>query len=84
MNISLTRHNEEFIEKQLDSGHYANRSEVVRAALRMMEQNTDVEARIQAGINRGLADIEAGRVSDFDPEEIIAEGRKRLADRKSK
>lgn len=82
MNVSLTEHYEEFVEKQIESGLYANKSEVIRAALRMMEQNMEFEARVRAGIDRGLADIEAGRVSVFDPQKIKQEGRKRLAAKK--
>lgn len=42
MNISLTKHYNQFVEKKVKSGRYESRSEVVRAALRLMET---VEAR---------------------------------------
>ncbi len=37
MNISLTKHYNEFVEEKVKSGRYESRSEVVRAALRLME-----------------------------------------------
>ena len=79
MNISLTKRHEEFVEELLNSGHYANKSEVIRAGLRLLESQTKFDLHIQAGINRGLADLEAGRVSDFDAEELKSEGRRKLA-----
>ena len=38
MNISLPKHLEEFIADQVRSGRFANRDEVVRTALRQMEE----------------------------------------------
>lgn len=37
-NINLTEHSDGFIADQLSSGHYKNASEVVRAGLRLLEQ----------------------------------------------
>ena len=37
MNISLTKHYNQFVEEKVKSGRYESRSEVVRAALRLME-----------------------------------------------
>lgn len=36
--ITLTSHFEEFITKQVDSGKYQDASEVLQAALRLLEQ----------------------------------------------
>ena len=38
-------------------------------------------AALKADIDKGLADVAAGRVKDFDTDRIIARGRKLLADR---
>ena len=38
MNISLTKHYNEFVEEKVKSGRYESRSEVIRAALRLMEE----------------------------------------------
>lgn len=37
MNIALTKHFEELIERLIDSGRYNNSSEVVRAGLRILD-----------------------------------------------
>ena len=36
---------------------------------------------LRRDVRRGLDDLEAGRVQDFDSEAIIAEGKKLLAER---
>jgi antitoxin ParD1/3/4 len=63
---TLGQHFEAFIQAQLASGRYADASEVVRDALRLMEQRERRLAAVDAALERGLADIEAGRVHDAD------------------
>lgn len=47
-NVSLSEHFYDFIQRCVDSGRYQNASEVVRAALRVLEQQEKEEAaRIQ-------------------------------------
>lgn len=76
MNVSLTKHFEEFVQRQVETGRYNNSSEVIRAALRLLEDyDRATHAKVQAAIDRGLADVEAGRVSPFDLQEIKREGR---------
>ena len=41
MNIYLGKHFEEFVRKQVESGRYANASEVVREALRRYGEQRD-------------------------------------------
>ena len=80
MNVSLTKHFEAFVQQQVASGRYNNSSEVIRAALRLLEDyDRMAQARVQAAVDRGLADLEAGRAAPFDPAEIKHEGRRRLA-----
>jgi antitoxin ParD1/3/4 len=66
MNIYLGKHFEELIRKQVDSGRYANASEVVREALRQYEVNELKLARLRAKIDEGLASIERGDVIEID------------------
>lgn len=63
---TLGQHFEAFIQAQLASGRYHDASEVVRDALRLMEERERRLAAVDAAIERGLADIEAGRVHDAD------------------
>jgi antitoxin ParD1/3/4 len=66
-------------------GDYASVSEVVREALRdwKMKRALQIEelAALKADIDKGLADLAAGRVKAFDAKAIVARGRKLLAAR---
>ncbi|HEX3302925.1 MAG TPA: type II toxin-antitoxin system ParD family antitoxin, partial [Thermomicrobiales bacterium] len=66
MNIYLGKHFEEFIRKQVESGRYANASEVVREALRLYEDNEIKLERLRAKIAEGMASIERGNVIEID------------------
>jgi antitoxin ParD1/3/4 len=63
---TLGAHFEAFVQAQLTSGRYNNASEVLRDALRMMEDRERKLAALDAAIARGLADGAAGRVHDLD------------------
>lgn len=39
-NINLTEHFDQFVEEQIGAGKYKNASEVLRAGLRLLEQET--------------------------------------------
>lgn len=82
--VSLSDHQQEFVQTLVSSGRYHGVSEVVRAGLRLLEdeeERRDAERRrLKAGVDEGLGDIKAGRVSNFDPERIIAKGEARLSD----
>ena len=73
------------VKQAVETGDYASTSEVVRAALRdwKLKRTLQLEelAALKAEIDKGLADVAAGRVKDFDTDQIIARGRKLLADR---
>lgn len=42
-NINLTEHFDRFVERQIDAGRYKNASEVLRAGLRLLEEQTKTE-----------------------------------------
>ena len=63
---TLGKHFESFVQNQLASGRYNNASEVLRDALRLMEERERRMAALDASIERGMADIDAGRVHDLD------------------
>jgi antitoxin ParD1/3/4 len=75
------------VKGAVEGGDYASASEVVRAALRDWKMKRALQlqeiAALKADIDKGLADVAAGRVKDFDGARIIARGRKLLADRSS-
>ena len=72
---TLGKHFEAFVQAQLASGRYNNASEVLRDALRLMEERERKLAALDAAIERGIADSEAGRVHDLDEVtgEVLAE-----------
>jgi antitoxin ParD1/3/4 len=75
------------IRQAVEDGEYASTSEVVREALREWKTRRQLMlselAELKADIDQGLADVAAGRVKKFDPESIIARGRRLLAGRSS-
>jgi antitoxin ParD1/3/4 len=64
INFQLGGHSEEFVQGQLTSGRYTDATEVVRDALRMMEERDQVKAEIRAKIAAGMASARAGRLRD--------------------
>lgn len=59
MNVSLTPRLEELIRRKVESGLYNNASEVVREALRLLEER-DNERRLREELAIGLKQIERG------------------------
>jgi antitoxin ParD1/3/4 len=53
-NINLTDHFDQFVHNQIAAGRYKNASEVLRAGLRLLEQQTNEDAERLAAL-RGLA-----------------------------
>ena len=59
---TIGAHFESFVQAQLSGGRYNNASEVIRDALRLMEDRERRLMALDASISRGLADIATGRV----------------------
>jgi antitoxin ParD1/3/4 len=72
---TLGAHFEKFIQAQLAGGRYNNASEVLRDALRMMEDRDKRRAEIDAAIEQSWQDYEAGRVHNAD--EVFSELRQK-------
>ncbi len=63
--ISLGDYFEDFVENRISEGRYKNASEVIRAGLRLLEEE---ERRIML-LKKAIQDgIESGIVEDFDPQ----------------
>ena len=73
------------IKGAVNGGDYASTSEVVREAVRDWKMKRALQlqelAALKTDIDKGLADVAAGRVRDFDADRIIERGRKLLASR---
>ena len=64
-NINLTEHLDHFVERQVASGRYSNASEIVRASLRLLEEQeqerkTKLKALRQAA-KQGFDEIDQGK-----------------------
>jgi len=62
--ISLGNHFEQFIESAVSKGRYNTASEVVRAGLRLLEEEENRLYALRLAIQEGL---DSGRAIDFDP-----------------
>jgi len=67
--ITVGEHFERFISEQLTDGRYGSTSEVIRAALRLLEER---ESKIQA-LRRALRDGEDSGFETYSLESVISE-----------
>lgn len=88
MNISLTAQLAQVVNDHVASGRYSSASEVVREALRLLVERDELRQlrreRLKVEIARGMADLDAGQVHDFDDdlvEAIRQRGRRERANR---
>jgi antitoxin ParD1/3/4 len=66
--ISLGDYFDEFVSKQVSVGRYKNVSEVIRAGLRLLEDEESKAFALKQAIQKGL---ESPRVEDFDFDEHL-------------
>jgi len=77
MNVSLTPELEQYIRTKVDSGRYLSASEVVREALRLLEQKEKRLEGLRVEIQKGL---DSGRSEPLNMEMIKAKARNRLSE----
>ena len=63
--VALGSYFENFIKTKISQGRYNNASEVIRAGLRLLEENEERIMALKSAINEG---IESGIAEDFDPQ----------------
>ena len=85
VNVSLTPELGAFLQSRVKSGRYQTTSEVVREALRLL-QNQEKEReeglkQVKSKLQRGAAEAERGELLDAD--EVFEELRQLIAQRKS-
>jgi antitoxin ParD1/3/4 len=77
MHVSLTPKLEELIREKVDAGLYNNASEVVREALRLMQEYDEVRRlkleRLRADLAKGEADVAQGRVTSLSDDDELKE-----------
>jgi antitoxin ParD1/3/4 len=84
MNINLTPQLEDLVRQKVASGLYTSASEVVREALRMMEEKDRLKDakldQLRQDVREGL---ESGPATPWDPDEVKRAGRARRAAQKA-
>lgn len=81
MNISLTITLENYVKQKVESGMYHSTSEVVREALRLLENQDAMQAAklnaLRNDIQAGVKSLANGEGVEFNLEEIKADARRR-------
>ena len=95
MNVSLTPELENLVNQKVKTGLYNSASEVVREALRLLEEHDRIKEmrreELRAEIQKGMDDIAAGRFVTLETEEdyenwaesVKREGRRRMEERRN-
>lgn len=72
--VVLTEHFDRFIEECIAAGHYADESELLQDALRLLEQRRREDAlklqRLREAVAEGFAAIDRGEYRQFSVDEI--------------
>lgn len=66
--LSLGTYYEQFIQDLLSQGRYETPSDVLRAGLRLLEEEENKRTALKAAVQHG---IESGLAADFDPETYL-------------
>ena len=86
MNVSLTPELESFVNSKVESGRYTSASEVIREALRLLEEHERIRgerlAEFQAELDRRMASVGQGR--SVDSAVVRAEIRRRSEARRAR
>ena len=85
MNISLTAELEEVVDSRVRTGRYTSASEVVREALRLLEERDRLRElrfrELKRDVAAGVAELDQGASTPLDVAKIKAGGRKLLRKR---
>jgi len=86
MNVSLTPELENFVQTKVKNGRYNSASEVVREALRLLEDHEKARAaqleEFQSGLDRRLASLDRGK--GVEGEEVFSQIRRKSKERRQK
>lgn len=66
--VSLGNYFENFVDTTISEGRFKNASEVIRAGLRLLEEEENKIAALKKAINAG---IESGIAENFDPKQHL-------------
>ena len=80
MNVSLPEELAEFVKAKVSTGRYSSSSEVVREALRLLEQQDIKNAEKLRWLQMAWQDgVDSGDAGELDIEALKREGQQRLA-----
>jgi len=66
--VALGNHFEEFAKQRIEEGRYKNISEIIRAGLRLLEDEEQKYITLKNAIKEG---IESGVATNFDPDKHL-------------
>lgn len=72
--ISLGNYFDDFIRNSIDHGRFKNASEVIRAGLRLLEEEESKAVVLKAAIKKG---DESPDVEDYSPKDFLSELKKK-------
>lgn len=68
MHVNLSSEMEAYVKGKVASGFYGNATEVIRDAIRRMQEDEERRERLRAAVVIGEADFAAGRYERYTPE----------------
>lgn len=74
--ITLGNHFDRFVDGQVNDGRFSNASEVVRAGLRLLEDEESKQRALRVALDEGMA---SGDAVEFDSDEFIKRKHKQHA-----
>lgn len=83
MTTTLPDDLEEYVKAEVQNGNYSCITDVIRAGLNLLEDQDTLRQikleRLRKEVAIGIAAADRGELAPLDVEEVIAEGKKRLA-----
>ncbi|HEY1838293.1 MAG TPA: type II toxin-antitoxin system ParD family antitoxin [Rhizomicrobium sp.] len=76
ISVDLGKRLESTVAKLVARGRYNSKSEVLREGVRLVEEREKALAELDAALDKGLADIKAGRI--YTGEQVLAETKRRI------
>jgi len=83
MNISVNEHYEKLIKQMIESGEFTSDSEVVQAALELLEKQQQKLEALRRDMKEGFASGPGKPIDENTVNDIIARGQERLAQRQN-